>query len=442
MGLGRTNTTLAEATRPGQPRRVLAVVRWPVGGIRTHLLYTYPRLFDAGYRFSFVGPADEGFRSFAREVSDWPEIECFEAPVSGDHCQFRPLVRQLLATGRYQIVHSHGLLAAGQVALADWRVRVPHVVTSQDVFRPEQVTSWKGRLKRWGVDQLLSRSTALVAVSEDVRQNHLDWLPRLARSRCRVVTIPNGIDLARFEPGESGGSGSLVRGGLKLAPGQQLWGFLGRFMEQKGFLTLVGAIDRLARQGKGGDFHLLAVGSGDFEREYQTEVNRRGLGHLITFRQFVPHVNRILRELDLLVMPSLWEACPLLPMEAMIAGTPVLGTDCLGLREVLEGTPSVMVPHGQEQPLAEALARSLDRPWTSAAQAYAGAARERFHIDHCARQLTWLFDELTGGWTGSAASSPETMVTSSPAGGLSPPDPTPSTEPLLSATPADGVSTT
>ena len=39
-------------------RRVLVVVRWPVGGIRTHVLYNYPGACGVGYRFTFVGPAD------------------------------------------------------------------------------------------------------------------------------------------------------------------------------------------------------------------------------------------------------------------------------------------------------------------------------------------------------------------------------------------------
>ena len=54
----------------------------------------------------------------------------------------------------------------------------------------------------------------------------------------------------------------------------------------------------------------------------------------------------VLAELDLLVVPSLWEASSVVSMEAMAAGVPVLGTDCIGLREVLRGTPSRVVRAG------------------------------------------------------------------------------------------------
>ena len=96
-------------------------------------------------------------------------------------------------------------------------------------------------------------------------------------------------------------------------------------------------------------------------------------------------------------MPSLWEAWPLLPMEAMVAGVPVLGSDCIGLREVLRDTPSRTVAANDPAALVDGLRAALDEPWTEAARAFVPQARTRFDNAHAVRCLTALFDALAGG---------------------------------------------
>jgi glycosyltransferase involved in cell wall biosynthesis len=171
-------------------------------------------------------------------------------------------------------------------------------------------------------------------------------------------------------------------------------GFLGRFMEQKGFLPLLDALALLAGRTTARPFHLVAVGSGDCERRYRARVESLGLGERVTFLQFVPDIAPTLRQLDLVVMPSLWEAAPLLAMEALYAGVPLLGTSCIGLRELLGGSPSVLVPPGDPAALADALAEAIRSPWPEAALAYAATARQRFSAARSGRQLLALFDDL------------------------------------------------
>src|SRR5262249_8436211 len=98
--------------------------------------------------------------------------------------------------------------------------------------------------------------------------------------------------------------------------------------------------------------------------------------------------------LDLLVVPSLWEASSLLSMEAMAAGVPVLGTDCIGLREVLRDTPSRMVRTGDEEDLTRGLREALADPWTLEARDFAAEACDRFDNAHSARKLLTLYTEM------------------------------------------------
>ncbi len=406
-------------TKSGQVRRVLAVVRHPVGGVRTHILYTYPVLMQAGYRFTFVIPEGESHAPFRADVESWDDVEVVNVPYGGrrrDKPKFRSAVRRLLRERRFSLIHSHGIQAAIPTIFANVGFGLPHVMTSQDVFCHVKLSGIAGRLKLYALEQLLRRLDVLIAVSEDTRDDHLQYLPGLKKGPCRVVVIPNGIDLARY-PFPNCGPGdcpdfpraapAAPAGKMGLSPslrqelgiGQEtfLLGFLGRFMEQKGFLQLIEALDRLlGRNDLPRPVHLLAVGSGDCLVNYGWELDRHPrVKHCITFREHVPSAAPILRELDLLVMPSLWEACPILPMEAMCMGVPVLGTDCVGLREVLRDSPSVMVSQNNASALAEALRSAIDSPWKEKAVQYVPAARQRFDVRPVGQALADLFQSLT-----------------------------------------------
>jgi glycosyltransferase involved in cell wall biosynthesis len=371
-------------------RRVLVAARWPVGGIRTHVLYNYPDACAAGYRFTFVGPADDTFETFASGLRGLPGCEFIGAAVRGSQCRLMGTVRQQLRTGRFAFLHSHGLTAAVQAAAASLGIRVPHVATVHDPLRPSQFRGLSGWLKRRTMARLLRRLNVIVCPGQDVRTNLLDYLPSLDHDR--LVVIPNGIDVERFAPSYTWNDD--LRDRLGLEPGVALLGFLGRFMEQKGFLPLLGALQRLLHEGPPRPFHLLAVGSGDFEREYRAEVKRRGLLDHVSMTGFVMDIRPLLRQLDILTVPSLWEASPLLPMEAMSAGVPVLGTDCIGLREVLRDTPSRVVRAGNEEDLCRGLREALANPWSESARDFAPIARARFDNRPSARALVELFGKL------------------------------------------------
>jgi len=412
---------MTRSPREDTRRRVLSVVRWPLGGIRTYLLYNYPILAEAGYRFTLVGPADDSFRGLCREVQSWENVEFVEAPLSGRGCKLRSTVRRLLRERPFDLIHSQGLTAGVEAVLANLSCGVPHVITSHDVIRPGQFAGLRGWLKRRVLGRILGRAHALVAVSQDACQNHLQYLPALRHGSCRVLTIPNGVDTARFSVSVGHVSNVSVRqlsklpGTLETCPTRTLetcptlrerlgvpddvclLGFLGRFMEQKGFLVLVDALERLVAAEQPPRFRLLAVGSGDYVREYRAEIaSRPGVAGCITFVDHTPDITPILREIDLLVMPSLWEACGLLAIEAMCAGIPVLGSDCIGLREVLFGGPSAMVPAGDAAALAQGIRQAIEAPWKEKAAEYAPLACRRFDVRQGAGELLALFDQLRG----------------------------------------------
>lgn len=392
-----SSAVAAPTTAPHSPAasrpRVLVVARWPVGGIRTHLLSNYSALREEGFRFTFVGPDDESLPRLKAAFGDLDGAGFVGAPVENRRCRLWPVVRGLLREGRFGLLHSHGVTAAVHAALANLGIGVPHVATLHEPLRGNQFPGWIGRLKRWTLARALAQADAILTVSDDARTNLLDHFPSL-RSRAESVrTVPNGIHSRRYAgPPPEATNDLRERIGLDAQP--FLMGFLGRFMPEKGFPVLLDAVAQLARADTVRPFHLAGFGSSDFRREYQKAILRRGLEKCVSLFDFVADVRPVLRQLDLVVVPSLWEASSLISMEAMAAGVPVLGSDCIGLREVLRDTPSRTVAVNDAAALAAGLRGALEEPWTEAARAFAPQAQARFDNIHSVRRLTALFESF------------------------------------------------
>ena len=371
---------------PPTERRVLAVVRWPVGGIRTHIAYTYPALAEAGYRFTFVLPEDGSRGAFEQSLTHLPGCEFVEAPRLGT------AVRRLLRGRRFGLIHSHGVTAAVHATVGGMGFGVPHLTTVHDVFRADQFGGSAGWAKRQLLARVLRRVGAIASVTRDVQENLLEYLPAVGRrGGSRLFSIPNGIDTRHYR--DATPPEGWLRERVGCGKGTAILGFLGRFVEQKGFTHLLQALEVLAREG-GRPFHLVAVGSGDRRSRSEREIAERGLGRHVTLFDFMPDVLPVLRQLDLLVVPSLWEASSLLSMEAMSVGVPVLGSDCVGLREVLAGTPSRQFATGNVADLARALRLELDAPHRGEARAFASAARARFDVRQYALRFAEEFDRM------------------------------------------------
>ena len=186
---------------------------------------------------------------------------------------------------------------------------------------------------------------------------------------CRMTNDEAGIRHSSFD----------IRARLGLDCSVFLAGFLGRFMEQKGFLVLVDAMEILAQQGLPRPVHLVAMESGDFVREYSAIVRSRPrAASCIAFLPREPNVAQVLRQLDALVMPSLWEACGILAMEAMAVGVPVIGSNCPGLREVLSLSEADRLAGFQERLcLLGPSRRMIRRRWPEALRDAVSAPRKQ-----------------------------------------------------------------
>jgi glycosyltransferase involved in cell wall biosynthesis len=377
------------------PASILNVIRYPIGGIRSYLRYTYSRLDPLRYRTTIVTvDRDEarlippGIAPIAADLHTVSERNAFAG--------LALMTGRLLARDNFGLVHSQGTTAAIVADLSARRHGVPHIVTLHETFRPEQFRGVIGRIRRASVARSLNRADSIIAVTEDAAANLLSSVPLDRATRGRLQVIRNGVASTMLAD-EAPRTRLQLRQTYGLTDNTVLLGYIGRFMPEKGFDVLLDAVERLQRDGGGvPQFVIAAVNDGAYLREYRQEIAARGLEAHFIFAGFQSSAAGVLSELDGVVMPSRREACGIVAMEAMVLGCPLIASDCIGLRELTRGTPALACTTGDAGSLAETMRRFLISvaDQKRAAQAYMTAARADFDSAVAASQLDRTFQAV------------------------------------------------
>lgn len=227
-------------------------------------------------------------------------------------------LRRLLVRDRPAILQSFLFHANFLGTLAARGARVPIVLTGIRVA--ERRANWHLRLARWA-DPLVSSH---VAVSQAVR----DFCVREAGlPPHKVVVIPNGVDLARFE-----NVSPVSRESLGVSSACDLLVFVGRLDEQKGAQWLLERMPDLLRQRA---CDLVMVGEGTQRVALLSRSRTLGIAEHVHLLGRRDDVAQIMAASDLFVLPSRWEGMSNALLEAMASAKPVVATAVEGVEEVL-----------------------------------------------------------------------------------------------------------
>lgn len=288
----------------------------------------------------------------------------------------------LLREFRPDIVHvhagigweGHALVRAARRAAVPAVVRTEHLpYTLRALRQPELERAYAGGAL--AADRIICVSDAGRAT---FRMSGLD-------SR-RYVTVHNGI-----VPSPNRRSRAEVRQGLGLGDEPVLI-TVARLTEQKRHEVLLRALPRVLRRHP--DCRLLLVGSGPLRAMLQQLAEALGIAAHVRFLGQRNDVPDLLAGADAFCLPSYFEGHPLVLMEAMAAGLPVVAARSLGITEVVSsGETGLLVPFEDTIALSAALNRVLsDRMLASQLGARARlAVRERFSVDAMADKVMAVY---------------------------------------------------
>jgi glycosyltransferase involved in cell wall biosynthesis len=167
------------------------------------------------------------------------------------------------------------------------------------------------------------RIRVLCAVSSGVAEELRQHFPAMAGA---VRTIPNGVDSSVFHPDPD--SRRAVRAELGVDPDAELLLFAGGDWERKG---LPHAVDSLALAP---DWHLVVAGAGD-PKPHAARARAAGTESRLRFLGPVRDMPRLYAASDAFVLPTSYEAFPLVALEAAASGLPLLVTHVNGAEDLI-----------------------------------------------------------------------------------------------------------
>jgi len=237
-----------------------------------------------------------------------------------------------------------------------------------------------------------------VAVSKAVASALTDGL---GIDVARVSVVRNGIDPAAVRRAAVAAAGVLTAelgerddpSDDGLALGRPLLGCAARLEPVKGLDVLLRAVALLREAQPHGVGAVVLAGSGSQEAVLRRLAADLGLTDELIMPGFVAALPPLLAQIDLFVMPSLSEGFPLVLLEAMALGKPVVASAVGGIPEVVEdGVTGVLVPPKDPQALADAIGELLGDPDKVAAMGKAG--QDRVEGLFTQRQMTAAYLEL------------------------------------------------
>jgi glycosyltransferase involved in cell wall biosynthesis len=138
----------------------------------------------------------------------------------------------------------------------------------------------------------------------------------------------------------------------------------------------------------------------DYCREVEDLIDVLGLRASVRHLGFVSDIPKVMSEIDVLVLSSTTEACPMVVLEAMAAGVPVVATDVGGVRELLRpGTADeagLVVPPKNPRAITMGIRILLGSPEVARRLAQNGyrLARERFSLESCVERHRQVYGAL------------------------------------------------
>jgi glycosyltransferase involved in cell wall biosynthesis len=324
-----------------------------------------------GYEVGFVCVKPERFPALRRSQS----APLYELPMQSrlDLTVVRKIAR-IICRDRFDLIHAHTVRTALVGGLAARMSGVPmvyhvHSPASRNTDRP-----WLNRINAIVERFTLRRATRLIAVSHSLKR----YMIRQGFETSRISVVHNGVPAMYDVP-------------HRLPPrGEWTLGTVALFRPRKGVEVLLRALAIMRQRGL--PVRLRAVGafeSPDYERKIRALAADLDLEDIVDWAGFTNDVASELSTMDLFVLPSLFgEGLPMVLLEAMAAGVPIVAADVEGVTEaVRHGQEGLIVPPGDHEALAQAAADMIEgrHDWSAMRQS-AADRQAKFFSDRAMAQ--------------------------------------------------------
>ncbi len=251
---------------------------------------------------------------------------------------------KLIRKYQIRVINTHHFVSLFYAFWASRFAGVPIVHTEHSRWEMENLSRfWKLWFRLF-----LSRLEMVTAVSRGAFEYLID---HLSSDKKRTTLVLNGIDVELFK---KGAEQPVLRHELGLADDDLVVGCVGNLRVEKNQELLIRALALL--QGQDRNVKVLLIGDGPSRSFLENLTQELGVEDKVLFLGIRHDVPRLYGVMDVYCLPSRYEGLPLTLLEAMAAGTPIVGTDVLGISEVIQHRQNgLLVADNDPEKLKDAL---------------------------------------------------------------------------------------
>ena len=334
-------------------------------------------------------------------VVDGIPVECYESLNTGFRLGIPysiPTVTSLetflRAVQSSKIVHAHGhpYLTSLLAAKLAKRYSKPFVLTQHNTFiEYDSIFNEIERVNDLTVGkQTLKEADKIIAVSNATK----DYVLSLGAKPDKVTVLHNGVDLVKFRPIE--GKRQEMRKKLGIAQDAVVALTVRRLVYKNGIDTLIDSANIAIK--KNPRIVFVAVGKGPDSNSVKSKIEQLGIEKNFRLAGFVSDEDlpSYYNVADSFVLPSKsGEGLPLVALEAMACGLPVIATNVGGIKEVMIKDYGKLVPPNEPQLLAKAVLEfASGADFSSRRDELRAVAEERFGWDANVERLVEIYEEL------------------------------------------------
>lgn len=356
-----------------QPLRILLVTK-STGGVAEYVRQLVKGLDREEFQITVACLSERG-PEFAAELAQIPNVKTFSLSMNRYKVDPFSDTRVLFALAghlrreHYDLVHAHASKPGFLARLAAFGTGTP-VLYSPHCFAFHAGAGRVSAMLVAALEGLAARylTTRIVAIADGERKLARQYGVGFDKL---FVTVHTGIETRPYrQPVDK----AAFKASLGVPRNVPLVGTVGRLSRQKSPLDFVRMAGIIHEKDRG--VHFVWIGSGPLDEaavRLSAELGLTGVLHFAGQRTDIP---ALLQCLDCFVLPSLWEGFPLVLLEAMAAGVPVVATDIPGNDEAIRsGVDGWLAPVHNPAELANAVMDLLTDPQRAEAFRESGQKR-------------------------------------------------------------------
>ncbi len=296
--------------------------------------------------------------------------------------------------GKCDLVHAHGhvYMASCLAGIVAKRLKKPFIVTQHNTFIDYR--SFLNIVEE--VNDLVIGKSVLRNADRitTVSKETMKYVLRLGADKTKTQVIYNGVDINNFRPVNKNES----RTKLGLPKNRKIVLSVRRLVYKNGLGTLIESVPKVAK--KHPDVLFVVAGKGPSRKLIEDRIKELGISQNITLAGFVPDelLPAYYDAADYFILPSAsGEGLPLVLLEAMACGLPVIATAVGGTPEIIKHMKNgVLVPPIDPEAMAEATSKLLSE--TKLGKTMGEEARRNVEANYTwkenVRQLQAIYEEF------------------------------------------------